>query len=750
MLFTPGRHDHSRGSITRSRLLLAPALLAALLVSFLGRDLAGQPRSIGLALGGGSARGFAHVGVLRWLEEHHIPIAAIAGTSMGGLVGGSYAAGMSPRELETLLDTADWDELFGATAYRYKTIRRKEDARDYPSRLEFHIRRGFAMPSALNNGQQIDLLLSRLGAAYGGMASFDSLPTPFRCVALDIRTGDAVVLDRGSLATAMRATMSLPGIFPPVRLEERMLVDGGPMNNVPADVARAMGVDFVIAVDVGSAKDTTNLEYSVFGLVGAVSDALIRANTERGMAAANVVIHPDLKRFSGLDWRRAPGLIAAGYAAAEAMRDQLLPLAVDDSTWHAYVAGRTAQRLALPTVVSIATEGMTREDARRVRRLLAHYVNRRADPVAFDYAVLHLSGMDRYLSVAWELRRSNGAAVLVVRARPRNTAPPILMTTVNAENRTSDDFLFQIGARMLAYDVAGAGNELRVDGVVGTDPSVGAELVHPFASSGSTTLFLAGAAAWESRRFDITHDDAIVAQYRERRAYGQGELGFERAEMEIRAGARIGSLASSVKVGNPGLPSLSGTETEVHLRGVFDSQNSATIPSEGVRVVAWARRLLDSPEPSDTISTRTNRGLTQAELATTSAWSWRRRAERVFIAGFAGTSFGGAPLFTDQFTLGLPMRLDAFEVGERRGDHYGVLTAGYLHAFARLPDVLGGSIIGGAWLETGSAFDEWSQASVSVQGAVGVIIETLIGPAVVRYSAGGGARRFAIGFGRLF
>ena len=107
-------------------------------------------------------------------------------------------------------------------------------------------------------------------------------------------------------------------------------------------------------------------------------------------------------------------------------------------------------------------------------------------------------------------------------------------------------------------------------------------------------------------------------------------------------------------------------------------------------------------------------------------------------------------MFTDQFTLGLPMRLDAFEVGERRGDHYGVLTAGYLHAFARLPDVLGGSIIGGAWLETGSAFDEWSQASVSVQGAVGVIIETLIGPAVVRYSAGGGARRFAIGFGRLF
>ena len=142
--------------------------------------------TVGVAFGGGSARGIAHVGVIRWLEEHRIPIDVAAGTSMGGLVGGAYASGMEPDELQTFITTLDWDQLFGASTFAYKNIRRKTDARAYPSRLEFGLKRGIVPPTALNSGQYVELLLGRIAAPYFDMKDFDDLPTPFRTVAVDL------------------------------------------------------------------------------------------------------------------------------------------------------------------------------------------------------------------------------------------------------------------------------------------------------------------------------------------------------------------------------------------------------------------------------------------------------------------------------------------------------------------------------------------------------------------------------------
>src|SRR4029434_7824163 len=181
-----------------------------------------RPR-IGVAFGGGSARGLAHVGVVRWLDEHHIPIDLIAGTSMGGLIGGAVAAGMSSAELSAMLDQVTWDEMFAFSPFQYKNVRRKEDARAYPSRIEFGIKQGVALPIALNNGQQVDFLLARIAGSYGTISSFDDLPTPFRAIAVDLIAAQQVVLANGSLASALRATMSLPGVFPPVERDGKVL-----------------------------------------------------------------------------------------------------------------------------------------------------------------------------------------------------------------------------------------------------------------------------------------------------------------------------------------------------------------------------------------------------------------------------------------------------------------------------------------------------------------------------------------------
>ena len=295
----------------------AITILSALAIHAAAGICAAQtPRpTVGVAFGGGSARGIAHIGVIQWFEENHIPIDVAAGTSMGGLVGGAFATGMNAAELRTLITTTDWDMMFGSSSFQFKNLRRKEDARSYPSRLEFGLKRGIVPPTSLNDGQQVDFLLARIASAYYPIKSFDELPTPFRAVAVDLRAGEKVVLDSGSLATALRATMSLPGVFPPVDRDGLVLVDGGALDNVPADVVRAMKPSVVIAVDVGLVP-TDDVDYSIFGLMGRTVDAMMRASTRAALKSADMTLAIDVEGFGSLDWRRADELIARGHQAA--------------------------------------------------------------------------------------------------------------------------------------------------------------------------------------------------------------------------------------------------------------------------------------------------------------------------------------------------------------------------------------------------------------------------------------------------
>jgi len=704
---------------------------------------------VGVAFGGGGARGFAHVGVIRWFEEHHVPIDLIAGTSMGGLVGGGYATGMSSAELAGLLRGTDWSEMFGASAYRYKSMRRKEDARAYPARLEFHIRHGVSLPMALNNGQQVDLLLAGIAARYAGLSSFDSLPTPFRCVAFDLRTATSVILDHGSLPRAMRATMSLPGVFPPVLLDNQVLVDGGAIDNVPADVVRAMGATVVIAIDVGSAPDTSEVTFSVIGLMNNTVDAMTRANARRGMATADIVIRPNLEQFDTFDWRRARELFAVGYRAAESARAELLPLALDDKHWQRYLANRRAKRRVNPPVVTaLDVVGATPADERIIRHVLRQQIGHAVNARRLAIELTPLDGLDRYEAISWDLAYVHGTYHLVVEARPRPNAPPIMMSTLNVQNRTSDEFTFQLAARFLSYDTPIARAELRVDGTLGTDPALAAELRRAIVGP----VFVAFLAGVSSDRVNLAVDDAIAAQYGESRAAVEADAGLTPIrDAELRFGFHAEHYSGRVKIGAPGIPSLSGPEYELRYRGVYDGQNSAVLPSDGLRLATTARHVLEAPEPPVPLSAgRTNDGLSQADVAMSRFWSWHHANERVFTVLEGGTSFGGNPLITDQFVLGLPFRLEGFAVGERRGNDYAVATGGYLHSIGQLPDFLGGPIVAGAWIETGSAFDHASNASVATQLGIGVLSETLLGPGILGFTIGSGARRFYVGFGRLF
>ena len=699
---------------------------------------------VGVAFGGGSARGIAHVGIIAWFEEHHIPIDLAAGTSMGGLIGGAFAAGMTAAELRALIASTDWDVMFGSSSFPFKNIRRKEDARAFPSRLEFGLRGGLVPQTSLNDGQQVDLLLARIAGGYYGLEDFDELPTPFRCIAVDLRTAERVILDSGSLALAMRATMSLPGIFPPVETEGRVLVDGGALNNIPADVVRQMGAGVVIAVDVGySAKG--EVEYSMFALMGQTVDSMMRANTRRALESADLTIAVDVEGFGSLDWRRGQELIERGYQAAERHRDALLKFAVGDAEWEAWLKGREARRRRdIPVPQSISTAGIAPSDVAVVRRTLARHVGQPFDVAAVEQDLSALSGLDRYQGVAWQIAGPPGKETLLVRAREKPYAPPFMMLGVSLENLTSNNFRAQLAGRYLAFDVLGSGSELRIDGVVGSDPSFSIALYRPIFG---TRFFTRPYAASEKNTIDIIQDDVVVAEYKQRRLFAGVDLGVNISRVsDLSLGFRFGRHDANVVTGDPGLPEVGGLESDVRLVYRHDGHDSPVVPSRGTRAAVSVTRYLASPDAGDI--ERSNEDVTQLEIGAATFWKWRTR-NRLFAVLSGGTSFDGKPI--SQFQLGYPFRLDAYNVGERRGDHYGVLTLGFLRRLGRLPDFLGGPIFIGTWVENGAAFNSDEKADFNTQTAVGVVVDSLIGPLVVGTSIGldGGWRAF-IAIGRIF
>jgi NTE family protein len=715
------------------------------------RTAPGRPL-VGVAFGGGSARGLAHVGVIRWFEEHRIPIDLVAGTSMGGLVGGAFASGMDAAELQRLIGSADWDQLLGDSTFAHKNIRRKADARAYPSRLEYGLKRGIVAPMALNSGQYVDLLLDRIAAPYFDVDDFDDLPTPFRAVAADLLTAQTVVLGRGFLAQAMRATMAVPIIFPPVEVDGRVLIDGGTMNNLPADVAKAMGADRVVAVNVGDLSDRGGLNPTMFGIAGSTLDAMMRASTRRAIELADVVINVPTK-YGSLEWGRAADLIEEGYRAADAMRDRLLPLAVSELEFEAWRADRQARRrTTLPAPTFIQLEDFTTSDARRLNTLLARHVGVPLDFDGLEHDLAVVTGLDRYETVTWRMVDDSAQGYgLRVQGHLKAYAPPFLMLGLNLENTSSSDFRITAAARYLALDTVGSGSELRVDGAAGSDPAFGVELYRPI---GSTPFFAAPYAGVGRKTFNFVGNDgdAVVARYRRTRTRLGLNVGVNLgSRSDVRAGTYAGRTTASIEVGDPGFAELRGTETGAEMVWRLDTQDSVVVPSHGVQSEVRLSHIFDGPNVVAQDRTfDVESSLTQLSADANQFWSAGPR-NRVFVYGGAGTSFDRTPFPTDQFALGMPFRLGAYRAGELRGNHYYVATGGYLRQVTRLPGFIGGPVFAGAWLENGDVFDDWQNAGFRSNGGAGVVLDTLFGPIILGGSwSFDGRWRTYFAVGRLF
>jgi NTE family protein len=710
-----------------------------------------RPR-VGLALGGGSARGIAHIGVLRWFEEHRIPIDLVAGTSMGGLVGGIFASGMSPDELAELMRIADWDTMFAVTSpFESKTFRRKEDARAFPAQIHFGLKGGFKLPSGLNAGQQVQMLLDRISLPYYDLASFDDLPTPFRAVATDLRRSDVVVFDRGRLATALRATMAIPGIFTPVADGDRLLVDGGMLNNVPADIARQAGPDVVIAVNVAPDYDDSERVADLFAVVGSALDTMMSANTRRALATADVVIDPDLKGLYSLDWRKSDELIGRGYQAAESVKDQLLQYQVDEAAYEAWRSARAARRrMDLPSPVGVVVEGVTGPEARAIRAQFERRIEGR--PLTFDAVergALAIAGTDRYQVVSYHLDPAPGRSQLAFEIQPKTYGPPFLLPALDLRNTDSTNFAANLRARLAVYDTFLTGSELRLDLGVGTRETAAFEL---YRRLGGSPIFVAPRGYFERYSINAYDGEVLRAEYREKRTGAGLDLGIAGGQTsELRLGYDVADVRIRRRVGEPSLPEAVGTEQAASLRWTFDGQDRAVVPSHGAYLRSSLRYFIETPavvDPATGGRFDGPRDFAQGEARVT--WAHRiARRERFFTIAAGGTSFGD-DAGVNRFRLGGPFNLGGYNNDSIVGDNYVLATAGLLHEWFRLPDLIGGGAYLGGWVESGSAFDRWEDAKYHGSASAGFIAETLFGPIFLGGSVNfeGGAR-FYVALGTL-
>src|ERR1700722_8826742 len=289
---------------------------------------------LGLVLEGGGALGLAHIGVITWMEEHHIPVSYVAGTSMGGLVGGIYATGRSPAEVRELINGIDWDQvLSGTVPFRDLSFRRKEDAHEVPGSLEFGLRKGLQFPAGFNTGEQVDLILDGVALPYSELKSFNDLPIPFACVATDLITGKPHVFRSGPLAQALRSTMSLPGIFTPVRSGDHVYADGGLLNNIPIDVAKQMGADVVIGIHLETAPLDPKTSLSSFTVLGPSLSVMIAANELRSMEQGDLLVWVPLQKYDSLDYNDAEAIIKAEYYSASLKATVLSAFSVSEAEW---------------------------------------------------------------------------------------------------------------------------------------------------------------------------------------------------------------------------------------------------------------------------------------------------------------------------------------------------------------------------------------------------------------------------------
>lgn len=707
--------------------------------------------TVGLVLSGGGARGFAHIGVLRVLEENHIPVDYVGGASMGALVGAMYSLGYSPDEMQRFVSELDWNQLLRpGNSYDELSFRRKEDRRNIATPITLRGKiTDLKLPNALSSGQEIGLLFDRITLPYAKVNDFDNLPIPFRAVATDMVSGRSVVLDEGSLSRSLRATMSIPGIFTPVEIDGKLLADGGLVNNIPTDVVKAMGADILLVVNIETQlADRESLD-NIFGILAQTINIASADNSRRSLQQANLIIAPDLTGYSSTDFGKFNELIRLGYDGAKKNEALLKGLALDDADWQEFLAERKSRQHPEPEPVPefLAVDGENRDSTKTIEEKLdGKYVGKPLDAVqqkklADDLS--ELTGTGRFDALDYELTERKGEYGLLIRTNEsidRPSKPTRLEIGFDVNSVESDNVNFNFIGRLTFFDIGRFGTEWRNDFEIGSNTRLASEYYRPIARS---KFFVAPSISYERRRINLFNDGNRLAEYVGTNFQAGIDAGYSfNPRSELRVGYSIGYQTANRRIGDPLFGNVSGGYNGPNLRFTYDDLDGAQVPTRGLYSRNSLAYYFDSPGVESRMGQFETRNL-----------AFRPVGQRTiaFAFGGAGTSFGATAPLLQQFTLGGPFRLGGYGFDEFRSSNYIQAGGGFLYNPESFPTFLGGKAYVGAWYEGGSAFERFGSANYRQSGSLGAILETPIGPVFVGTSINENGRgRFYFSFGRVF
>lgn len=683
-----------------------------------------RPR-VGLVLGGGGARGAAHIGVLKELERMRVPIDAIVGTSMGAIVGGLYATGMNADDLETLVGSLDWAAALTDEPDREdQSFRRKQDDSQVPIDFELGIRgTELVLPKGAIQGQKLDLLLRELTLDVSHVDNFDELPIPFRAIASDIERGEIWVMDKGDLAQSIRASMSVPGVFAPVEIDGRLLVDGGIVGNLAVHVMQEMDIDIIIAVDVEFPLYRLDELSSALTISEQMLTILIRKETLRQIERLDdddILIRPKLGTFASTNFGEILDTIGPGRAAARAQAARLEALSLGESEWTAYLAKRSrhypeAQNLAFVRVV---------HDGELAARVLTSKLDVKAgDPI--DHGVLarnadRLYGLGLYEQVSYTLVEEAGRIGVEYRARGKSWGPNFLQFGISLEDDFEGSTAFNLGARMTRAGINRLGAEWRTDLRLGTDPALFSEFYQPL--SFDSRLFIAPRINVQQSNINAFIDDTTVARLRLSEAEAGLDFGREIGRVgEFRVGVFRGLGEARVRIGDPGLPNVDFQTGGVFARLRFDTLDTARFPRRGLLSdIQWtlSRPGLGADHEFDLI-----------EGETTQTWSRGKNSLQLGLS--YATTLESDDAIQDFFPLGGFLRLSGLERGEIAGPHAALAKLVFYRRVGDTSGFLDTPIYLGMSAEAGNVWSRRSDISFDSMlwnGSVFAGFDTLLGP----------------------
>jgi len=734
--------------------LLGYAAVAALLFaaqpSFAVSNPGTRPKTC-LVLGGGGARGAAHIGVLKVLEREHVPIDCIVGTSMGAIVGGMYAAGYAADDIEALLRAIDWKDMFQDDPARVDLpMRRKQDELRFLGGVEFGLRDGkIALPRGLIQGQKLQLLLHRLLVSTLRTQKFDDLPIPFRSVATDIAAGERVVFADGDLPLAIRASMSVPAAFAPIRVRGKLMVDGGITDNVPIDVARDLGAQRLIVVDVAEPLAADDKLNSPFTIANQMLTTLMKHASDEQIAtlgAGDILLRPALGDFTSADFERTERAVELGEAAAQQAVERLRRDAVEATEYARFAEHHRLAEFDPPLIAWLDVKRNRSRTAGYVEQRLSGAVGKPFDAQQLEHDIGAAYGEGSYERISYDLVERDGATGLSVQPVDKGWGPNFLRLGLRLSDNFNGRNSYQLYGEANFTGLNDRGGESRNRVQLGQVTELYSEFLQPFGARGQ--WFVAPYLQYEAFNFPVGGGAKVdFAEYRLNRGLGALELGWSPdARWQLSGLLEYGRETAHLRIGQPDFPDVSSSFGGVLVRGIYDDLDQSGFPARGTRVDVSQEYLLRALGSSDTaqitrvrwdsaLSSGPNNWLVGGHLNSANGTASGTGAQLAAFSPLGGlTNLSG---YTEN-------QLFATQSALLRGVYYRRMTDA--QALFSVPFYLGGS------LEAGGIWDTRRQIGANLIGAGSVFVgvDTLLGPIFLGYGyAQGGHNALYLTFGSL-